>query len=336
MLTGILDRFGAGELKLGDSPQAFLHGLRGPTLIDVKGRDQSRCRMISTLVHGNEPSGFIALHRWLSEGHQPATNLCFILASVQAARKTPLFTTRYLAEEEDLNRCFGQPGHGPVYQRGRAIMQAIRELRPEVLLDLHNTSGEGPAFAVSVRDGDSERALAGYFTDTMILTGLRIGALMEQDFGCPNVTIECGGAGQRHSHQTAYLGIKSLCDAQDWRRPAGLSPVQVLRAPLRVELRRGFRLEYADTASGAADLCLRPDIESLNSGTAAAGTLLGRLGEAGLEMLAVRNERGEEVSRNLFSVKGDCLVSRVPLRIFMATPRVDIATTDCLFYVVAV
>ena len=49
--------------------------------------------------------------------------------------------------EEDLNRCFSYPSQAPVYQRARAIRQAIAEVEPECVVDLHNTSGSGPAFA---------------------------------------------------------------------------------------------------------------------------------------------------------------------------------------------
>ncbi|MBQ0785555.1 MAG: hypothetical protein KBT66_15110, partial [Amphritea sp.] len=49
---------------------AFLRQLGGPTLIVVDGRDNSRCRAIATLLHGNEPSGVRAILGWLRSGER--------------------------------------------------------------------------------------------------------------------------------------------------------------------------------------------------------------------------------------------------------------------------
>ena len=40
----------------------FLQQLNGLSIFDIKGVDQSRSRVITTLIHGNKPSGFIASH----------------------------------------------------------------------------------------------------------------------------------------------------------------------------------------------------------------------------------------------------------------------------------
>ena len=57
----------AFKLKIAETPLGFLHQLKGLTIFDVQGKDISRTRVITTLIHGNEPSGFIALHHWLME-----------------------------------------------------------------------------------------------------------------------------------------------------------------------------------------------------------------------------------------------------------------------------
>ena len=62
----------------GASPEEFLANLGGPACLFFEGRDKSRTRAFVTLLHGNEPSGFFALRRWLLSGASPAGNLLCI------------------------------------------------------------------------------------------------------------------------------------------------------------------------------------------------------------------------------------------------------------------
>ena len=47
--------------------QQFLLSLTGPTVIDISGTIKNKYRVIITLLQGDEPSGLIAIHRWLTE-----------------------------------------------------------------------------------------------------------------------------------------------------------------------------------------------------------------------------------------------------------------------------
>ena len=74
---------------LGNNVQEFLEILGGPACLFLEGEDGSRTRALVTLLHGNEPSGAIALHRWLRSGQRPAVNVVCVLASVAAALEPP-------------------------------------------------------------------------------------------------------------------------------------------------------------------------------------------------------------------------------------------------------
>ena len=47
----------------GNNVEEFLRALGGPACLFLRGQDRSRTRALVTLLHGNEPSGAIALHR---------------------------------------------------------------------------------------------------------------------------------------------------------------------------------------------------------------------------------------------------------------------------------
>ena len=77
-------------------PLSFLESLDGPTAWRVPGRDRSRVRVVTTLLHGNEPSGLLAMHEWLGAGPEPAVDVICVIANVEAA-PAPKFSTHFTA-----------------------------------------------------------------------------------------------------------------------------------------------------------------------------------------------------------------------------------------------
>jgi predicted deacylase len=176
--------------ELGDDADAWLANLGGAVRIDVPGVERGRSRALVTLLHGNEPSGFRALHGWLGTNPRPAVDLCCFVMSVGSALLEPRFTHRMPPGTRDLNRCFEAPGGDEPGRMAEALLGELRELAPEAIIDLHNTSGEGPAYGVTTRLDDARLALTSLFSSHLILTDLRLCSLMEatEDL-CPTVTI---------------------------------------------------------------------------------------------------------------------------------------------------
>ena len=315
----------------------FLLSLTGPTVIDISGKNPSKSRVITTLLHGNEPSGLIAMHRWLTQEGEiptPEVNLRFIICSVEAASTGSLFTHRFLQNGQDLNRCFGSTLADGYFQRAKLIEQAIRELSPEAVIDLHNTSGAGPAFGVCPQINPLGLTLASFFCDTVILSGLKLGALMEQDFGCPAITIECGGKNDEQAHEVAYLGIDRLSRCVSLEDYHQTLPVEIVYKPLRLQLSPSVNLTYAEHDEGNEGVTLKSNIEQFNYGSAHKGQMLGWLDDKGLDNLILLDESKENVAKEYFRERDNQLVCAKNLRIFMATTDKNIATSDCLFYIV--
>lgn len=325
------------EITLKADFKQFLLSLDVPTIIDVTGKDPKRCRVIVTLLHGNEPSGLMAIHRWLtSHGDLPTpeTNIRFIICSVEAANATPLLSHRFLEGGIDLNRCFGSMSNKGYYQRAKVIEKAIKDVSPEAVIDLHNASGSGPAFAVSPLLSTRGLSLTSFFCDAIILSGLALGSLMEQDFNCPTITIECGGANDEQAHEVAFQGIAQLARCPSIDNFQQEKSVEIVYKPLRLELKSGKNLSYNNHNEGNDGLTLLSKIEQFNFGGAHKGQMLGWLDEKGLNNLQLMNENQEDVITEYFTVRDNQLVCATNLRIFMATLCYEIAKNDCLFYVV--
>jgi len=321
------------ELDAAESAEAMLAHLKGPTWFRIPGRDRSRCRAITTLLHGNEPSGFRALHQYLARRERPTTDLVCLLGAVAAAKLPPVFSHRFAPGGLDLNRCFRAPFPGPEGALARAALDVLRSASPEALVDLHNTSGRGPAYAVATSSDPWHPHLTSFFSERLVVTDLRLGALTEatsQWF--PSIVIECGGAGDPRADRVAWEGLQRFTRAAEVLDP-GRSLAEVFEHPVRIELAPGYTVAYADTPVAGVDVILRHDVDRLNFGTVARGERLGWVRE-GIAALVVRGPKGVGPASEFLCADGDRLLAARPFRPLMITTQPAIATSDCLFYAI--
>jgi hypothetical protein len=319
--------------KIASTALDFLRELKGLTIFDVQGVDTSRTRVITTLIHGNEPSGFIALHQWLIAKIKPAVNIRFIVCNPEAASLSPEFSHRYLFEAQDLNRYFALQSNTPssISKRAQQITQAVIEVKPEAIIDLHNTSGISPAFGVAISENDKTLDLISLFTNKVILTGLHVGAIMEQNFSAPIVTIECGGASEKKSHQVAIEGIDKYTN-RNIIFDLHADTVDIHRHPCRIELKPNVTLGFGQEPLVTADVTVCADAEHLNKQLTPAGELIGWYENDEQLPLIAKDEQGNDQLSNLFILKSGGIYTKQSLQIFMATKELDIANNDCLFY----
>lgn len=315
----------------------FLFDLPGPTHIRLSGRDGSRCRVVVTLLHGNEPSGLSAVHRILRQGIAPAVDVHIFIVNVDAARAQPVFTHRMLPGDRDLNRCFTIPFDTDTQSRLAGVLyECWHSLAPEALIDIHNTSGAGPSFGVIKFLSAEHKSLISLFTCQVVMTDLVSGSVMDLSGRlCPVVTIECGGAGSQASDHTAFSGlIKYVSLDQVFNPDTDDVAMDFFHHPLRLELLEGACVDYGDEALLMRGISLRPDLEHMNFSEVKAGTRLGYITGELTQVLQARTGQGEDRLTDFFFTRHQSLVARVPMKFFMATNNPEIARTDCLLYFV--
>ena len=325
------------ELAAAD-PEAFLRNLGGPASLLFTGRDPGRTRALVTLLHGNEPSGVMALQRWLRSGQRPAVNLLVVVASVHAALEPPAFTHRMLPRARDLNRCFRPPSDDEQGRLAQEILEILRVHRPEAVVDMHNTSGSGPSFGVCTHLDRQHDALVSLFTRRLIVSHLNLGALMElSDERTPTVTIEVGGRLDEEAHALAWEGFQRYATAE--RVLASGEEVEwgleVLRDPIRLELQDGVTLAYGEAPKPGHDITLCADIEHHNFGVVHADTQLGWIDRDPRSLFKATDAVGRCAVASLVRSERSELYPARDLKLFMITTNTSIAQTDCLFYAVA-
>ncbi len=323
--------------EIGRTPLEFIEFLGGPACIFLTGKEQGRTRALVTLLHGNEPSGTIALHRWLKSGEKPAVNMLCIVASVSAASLVPPFSHRIVPGGRDLNRCFRPPYEDEQGRLAEDILRTLASHQPEAVVDIHNTSGSGPSFSLATFMDQHHDALVSLFTQRLIITHLRLGALMEiSEYLCPTVTIECGGREDDEAHQVAFDGLRRYFCAQDVlhteEKDWGL---EILEHPVRLELSTDCDVVFGTQRASGDKLVLDPGIEHLNFGVTARGTQLGWTGATDLtEIFSSKNSRDECVLNSLLYIEERKLLTKQDLKLFMVTTNPEIVKMDCLLYAV--
>jgi len=321
--------------ELGATVEDFLHGLEGPACFFVEGEDTGRTRALVTLLHGNEPSGVMALHRWLKSGQRPAVNVVCIVASVAAALESPVFSYRMLPRARDLNRCFRPPFDDAQGALAEEILEILHLHNPEAVVDLHNTSGSGPSFGVCTFMDRQHDALVALFTRCLIVSNLRLGALMEiSEHRYPTVTVEVGGRLDEEAHALAYEGLCRYFATPDVFAAAE-TELEVLTDPIRLELRDNVTLTYADEARSGYDITLRTDIEHHNFSGVTPDTLLGWAEGPERGLFAAQDMGGRCAVTDIVRIEAGRLYPARSLKLFMITNNAAIAQTDCLFYAVA-
>ena len=322
---------------IGDNVEAFLRSLGGPACFFLEGEDNSRTRALVTLLHGNEPSGVMALFRWLKEARRPAVNIVCIVASVAAALEPPLFSHRMLPRARDLNRCFRPPFDDAQGALAEEILEILHMHHPEAVVDMHNTSGSGPSFGVCTFMDRQHDALVSHFTQRLIVSNLRLGALMDiSEHSYPTVTVEVGGRLDEEAHELAWEGLCRYFTERDVFHNADTDwGLELLRDPIRLELREHVTLTYAESPCVDHDVTLRTDIEHLNFGTVSPDTSLGWTGVSERELFTATDQGGRCAVNRLVRVVDGELFPAQALKLFMITNNAEIATTDCLLYAVA-
>lgn len=319
-------------------PIEWLERLAGPTVIWIDGRESARTRAVVTLLHGNEPSGLLAIHSILRSGEVPLTNLLLVIVSVEAALLEPRFRYRAYPQERDMNRSFNPPHQDSAGRLALAVLNRLKAAQQsadlEAVLDVHNTSGQSPSFAVATVEQRSHEILAAVFTQRLVITELRLGSLMEQSTEeCPVVTVECGGAQEPQSHALAEQGLRTFMQRENLFELDHAVDMDLYHDPVRFELEQRLTLAFAEAPVLGVDLTLLDQVDQFNFKLVPAGAQIGWIRDPDvIKHLRVIDARGNNRFDQYFEICGNRLQTKATQKLFMVTTRPDIALSDCLLY----
>ena len=328
---------GYDELKpiLAGTDEDVLVALRKPTLIRIPGTDaQPRARFVSTLLHGNEDSGYRAVLEMLRAGEHFGFDLWVFLGNIRAAHQEGWFAHRYLDGQEDFNRTWGLDAPTTRMRRcSDEVFEILAQQDLEAAADIHNNTGLNPFYAIVPDPTQEALQLAGALADTILRWPLRAHTLMEVLSPiCPAVSVECGLPALQENHAYAaaalrrFLAIESLEEEYP-------GPRRIFEMQHRIVVRPEVPFAFGGVLNDDLELVIHPGLDSHNFGMILAGTELGRVPNgAGMPLLCT-DMRGNETTERYFAVKGESLIVTEDITPVMLTTTVQQTRRDCFFYI---
>lgn len=332
LLTELPKRF--FDVKVEEVGELF----SGPTLIhlksDLKSKKSEKLPLfVSTLLHGNETTGFYALQRWLIDlkPDNLHRDIMIFIGNVNAATAN----LRRNESEPDFNRIWNQACLNK-YLFARELHTYLKNNRPVASIDVHNTSGDNPTYSCVNRLDMSALDLAAEFSKIIVYftqpDGVMTKMLSEIS---PAVTLESGRS-QDWVHIDEVARYLSRCyeDVESLLVSKKVHESKVFHSLYRLEVHDSSDFMISSDARDDCSLVIRKDLESLNFQELDSGTIFGWLnGKSKLRNhLSVYNESREDVTDNVFEVKdGSIQLVRtlIPSMLTVSEPAIKL---DCLGY----
>ena len=311
------------------SPATLHEVLPGPTLLRLPGQKEPPL-FISTLLHGDEPTGFLAMQQLLNHyrtQEKPLPrSLWLFLGNIAAARDN----VRHLPGQPDYNRIW-KGGPLPEHRLVDQLLTILNANKPFAGIDIHNTSGKNPHYACVNELGDPFLNLGKLFSPTIVYftqpEEVISRALADL---CPAITVESGlardpfGVDHVSDFLEQCLALETLPDVPDNPTP------RVYHSIARIEVPDHCRIGYGE-ACRDTDFSFVENLESMNFVEQAENTLLGWRWNSGLK-LSVIDEHGEDVAEGFISYHDEeirLIRSVVPSMFTTFAPNV---LDDCLGY----
>ncbi len=305
--------------------------LPGPSLIYLKGQKEAPL-FVSTLLHGNETTGFYAMQRLLKKYQQKKTplprSLLLFVGNVSAAVKG----VRHLPEQRDYNRIWSG-GSSAEHRLAAEVVDAATSYSLFATIDIHNNTGKNPLYGCINRLEPAYKQLATLFSQTIIyfVTPSEVFSMAFAKY-CPSVTIECGQSGvdENTSYVSQYI---DLClNKEGFEEASSLieTPYDLYHTVARVKLPAECTLGFGSKEIDK-DISFIETIDDLNFSDLQTGALIGWRHNDEMT-LSVIDEDGRERGSEYFSYADGEIRTVKPIIPSMFTKDIEVIHQDCLGY----
>ncbi len=299
-----------------------------PTLIHLQGEIEQPL-FVSTLLHGNETTGFYAIQKLLKEYQDRPLprSLSIFIGNVEAAR----CNQRRLDRQVDYNRIW--PGTHEHFLAEAHMMKQVTEImcarQPFASIDIHNNTGRNPHYGCINKLDHRYLSLAGMFSDTVVYftspKGVQSAAFAEF---CPAVTLECGQSGEIDSYEHAATYLYTCLNLKQLPEQTP-EHINLYHTVARVKIPERYSFGFADDAT----INLYPNIEMYNFSVVKPGQAFAWIEEDSSGYLQAYDDDDREVGREYFEYnKNYEIVLRKTVMPSMLTTNTTAIRQDCLCY----
>ena len=335
-MLSILNQIPDGFLE--SSPEELHTILSGPTLIHLDGLIKEPL-FVSVLLHGNEPTGLIAIQAVLKkiENQTFPRALSIFIGNVSAAQKN----NRHTKQQPDYNRIWpyvGHTGDSPEHKMMETIVDTMRDKKVFASIDVHNNTGLNPHYGCINELDHRFFHLAKLFSRKVVYF-IRPKGVQSMAFAelCPSVTVECGKPDQPYgaSHAADFIHTcLQLSDLPD--QPIAEHDIDLYHTVATVTVPDSITYRFSDEEScdpKSADICFPTTLDHFNFTELAVGATLGFVNPDNKEIpLIVTNELGKNATDQYLHIECDELRTSKEVMPSMLTLDREVIRQDCLGY----
>lgn len=263
------------------------------SLFHIKG-SKPEALFISTLLHGNETSGFLALQKFLQHNKlQPLErDVIILLGNVSAARTGH----RLLEGQSDYNRIWTGLG-GKEAERAKQILDYIQNNKLFCMIDIHNSSGRNPPY-VAINSKDRNTIEYARFISNITVyfkePHTALSAVLSNI--CPAITFEAGLPGDVTIIDNLVNFLNQLIHLESF--PKVDHNFYLLHSYARMIVPRDASFDFSEHDL-TSDFNFNTDLDCMNFKEIIAGTCIGKSNSK--KRLIVLNERDENVADQYFT-----------------------------------
>ena len=260
---------------MGKSDRDALALLSKPTIVSLKGEDQTKAVLVSAMLHGSEPCGLRAFLHEIQKQRKYPYNVYFFIGNVKAAQLQPLFSHRFIPGDVNYNRIWDRETKHPVAQEVCKFFDKIPLL---AVLDIHSfTTKKNIPHCFITSDNNSVLQLATPLAPYVLISDVAQGTLIEH-FGqsVPACTVECG------TNNTAAADVYAIETLERFFKYMGLVAGTIdsvsrgiYHHEVNVKLKPETSVVWAMAQREGYNVTLRSDCEELNLTLVKSGTVIG-------------------------------------------------------------
>lgn len=319
-------------LKLTD--EEALGKFKKPTLIRIKGKDNSKAVLVSVLLHGNEPCGFRAFLREINLKLKYPHDLFFFVGNVKAAQKKPYFSQKMIPKGEDFNQIWVDKPKTKEQSKAREIWAYLETLPLIGHLDLHSfASYETLPHTFTPNFEEKNQEVMNKLTPFIFISDQPNGELTQKTISfCPAGIVECGTNNSLEANQFATEVLQRFLIALGMKKgPSRSFRPHVCFHLANLKVKEKVSVSWANKKDPEAKLTLRADVAKLNLKELAAGEFLGWCDSLNVFKIT-RKERKVKPEELFILTEGKLVLKEKVVPTLMATNESIIKTKGFYFF----
>jgi len=309
-----------------DSLEEFLAEFENPVIFNLDGEISDQPIFISTLLHGNELSGIIALRRYFKKfkGQLLPRKVILLLGNIEATKKH----IRKHDDEPDYNRIWNSNGKTGYHQKAREILDFVKKANPLLCLDLHNNTGKNPMYACINKLEMDHVYLAKLFAETVVYF-TEPSEVMSVNCAkfAPSLTIEAG-ISENEEGILKLIGFFEKVFSLTCLKNFEEKQFEIFHTFAKIKVSKSSTVSFHDRE---CDLVFRADLDEFNFLKQPPGMVLGNYKDNKSGIIII-DSNGSDITDLFIKYDDNEIVLKREFIPSMFTKNVKVIHQDCLGY----